>query len=342
MYTGKHALLRPLQPAFIMAGDRRNGHLSRAGGAQQPAGASVSQPRPEAARPLFDLHGEQQPLSRSLRRRRTLRPLLHLRELLSHRGRARLHPDQQPVAHPDHVEGKARYRARGAEGMPEGRALHRRRWRGRKRPHRRPAGSDGRSAAHPDHRRVCRHRDAVFLRHHGPPEGHLASAAGTAGRPATAAVRFPGEDLAVPRGHDLSVAGAALSFGAAGGRQPHDQDGRHRHHHGEVRSRAISRADPEMGRHAHPAGADDVLADAETAGRGAHALRPVVARDRGSCRRALPRRGQGRHHQMVGTDRPRILRRHRRARLHRLQQPGMAGPSRHRRPGAARRSAHPR
>ena len=50
---------------------RRNRHLSRAGGALQPAGASVSQPRPEAARPLFDLHGEQQPLPRSLRRRRT-------------------------------------------------------------------------------------------------------------------------------------------------------------------------------------------------------------------------------------------------------------------------------
>ena len=37
---------------------------ARAGGAQQPAGASAAQPRPEAARPLFDLHGEQQPLSR--------------------------------------------------------------------------------------------------------------------------------------------------------------------------------------------------------------------------------------------------------------------------------------
>ena len=73
MYTGKHAHLRPLQPAFIMACIRRGGDLSRAGGAQQPAGASVSQPRPEAARSLFDLHGEQQPLSRSLRRRRTAR-----------------------------------------------------------------------------------------------------------------------------------------------------------------------------------------------------------------------------------------------------------------------------
>ncbi len=42
MYTGKHAHLRPLQPAFIMAFIRRGGDLSRAGGAQQPAGASAS------------------------------------------------------------------------------------------------------------------------------------------------------------------------------------------------------------------------------------------------------------------------------------------------------------
>ena len=63
-------------------------------------------------------------------------------------------------------------------------------------------------------------------------------------------------------------------------------------------------ADPEMGHHPHPAGADDVLADAETAGGGAQALRPVVARDRDPRRRALPCGRQGRHHQMVGTDHP--------------------------------------
>ena len=72
------------------------------------------------------------------------------------------------------------------------------------------------------------------------------------------------------------------------------------------------------------------------------ALRPFIARDRDPCRGALPGRGEGRHHQMVGADRPRILRRHRRARLHRLQQRGMARPSRHRRQGAARRPAYSR
>ncbi len=60
--------------------------MPRAGSAQQSAGASVSQSRSEAARPLCDLHGEQQPLPRSLRRRRTIRFLLHLREFLSDAG----------------------------------------------------------------------------------------------------------------------------------------------------------------------------------------------------------------------------------------------------------------
>ena len=61
-------------------------------------------------------------------------------------------------------------------------------------------------------------------------------------------------------------------------------------HHGEFRSRALSRAGREMGRHPQPAGADHVLADAEAAGGGAQALRSVVARDRDPCRGALPGR----------------------------------------------------
>ena len=61
-----------------------------------------------------------------------------------------------------------------------------------------------------------RHRDAVFVGHHGPAKGHSASAARTAAGPAIADLRFPAEALAVPRGHDLSVAGTAVSFGAAG------------------------------------------------------------------------------------------------------------------------------
>ena len=83
---------------------------------------------------------------------------------------------------------------------------------------------------------------------------------------AAAALRLPAKALAVPRRHDLSVAGAALSFRAAGRGQSHDPDGRHRHHHGELRSGALSRTGREMGRNPQPAGADDVLAHAEAAG----------------------------------------------------------------------------
>src|SRR5437764_542876 len=58
--------------------------------------------------------------------------------------------------------------------------------------------------------------------------------------------------------------------------------------------------------------------------------------------RPLPGAGEGRHHQMVGTNRPRILWRNRRLGLHRLQQRGVAGPSRHGRPGLVRRPPHSR
>ena len=58
---------------------------------------------------------------------------------------------------------------------------------------------------------------------------------------------FLHEALALPRGHDLSVAGAALSLGAAGRRQPHDPHGRHRDHHGEFRSRALPPAGRDNG-----------------------------------------------------------------------------------------------
>ena len=68
------------------------------------------------------------------------------------------------------------------------------------------------------------------------------------------------------------------------------RDRRHRHHHGEFDPEHYLAAGPEMGHHAYPAGADDVLAHAETAGGSAQALRPVVARDRDPCRRALPGR----------------------------------------------------
>ena len=74
----------------------------------------------------------------------------------------------------------------------------------------------------------------------------------------------------------------------------------------------------------------------------ATAPRPVVARNRDPRRSTLSGGGEGGHDQMVGPDHPRILRRHRRPRLYRLQQRAMARPPRQRWQGAARRPAHPR
>ena len=152
-------------------------------------------------------------------------PLLHLRELLPDRERTRLYPDQQPVAHPDHLEGQARCRARGVEGMPAGRALHRRRWRGRKRPHRRTAGATA-GLPHTPIADECIGTAMLYSSGTtGRPKGILRPLPELPADRAFAAVRFPGEALALPRGHGLPVAGAALSFGAAGRRQPHDPHG---------------------------------------------------------------------------------------------------------------------
>ncbi len=55
-----------------------------------------------------------------------------------------------------------------------------------------------------------------------------------------------------------------------------------------------------------------------------------------------PAIGEGRHDRMVGPDHSRILRRHRRAGVHRLQQRRVAGPQGHGRQGPARRASYPR
>ena len=342
MYTGKQVNLRPLQPAFIMAStgeavtyrelDARSNRLAH----------------------LFRKHGLKRLDHYSIFMENNSRYLeacgagersgLYFTCVNSYltAGRTRLHPDQQRVPHPHHVEGKARRRARGDQGMSEDRALHRRRRRGRKRSHRRPAAGDRRTAGDADRGRICRHRDALFVRHHRAAEGHLAAVARAAAHPETAAVRFPDEIWQYREGmiylspaplyHSAPQAAVNLTIqmgGTAIIMESFDPE----------RYLAAGR---EMGHHPHPTGADDVLADAQAAGRGAQTLRPVVAGDRDPCRGALPGRGEGRHDQMVGADHSRILRRHRRPGLHRLQQPGMAGASRHRRPRAARRSAYPR
>ena len=83
MYPGNGFVKCPRQPAFIMAQDRRGGHLRRTGGAQQSAGASVARAGPARSRSLRHLHGEQCALCRKLQRRLARGPLLYVRQFVS-------------------------------------------------------------------------------------------------------------------------------------------------------------------------------------------------------------------------------------------------------------------
>ena len=110
--------------------------------------------------------------------------------------------------------------------------------RGRRRAGAKSRSSDSGVSRDSGRRRGARNRDALFLRHHRTAERYLKAAAAPAAFAATAALRFSGQALALSRRHDLSLAGSALSFGAAGGREPHHRPRRYRHHHGDVRRRA--------------------------------------------------------------------------------------------------------
>ena len=174
---------------------------------------------------------------------------------------------------------------------------------------------------------------------------------GTTGRPKGIKKAFEGNPIDVPNAflkilcadmcgmivrQHLSVAGAALSRGSPALQHDGDHARRHLHHHGAFRRRGISEAGREIQGHAVAAGADHVRAHAEAAGRGAHALRRLVAERRDPRRRALPGRRQGEDDRMVGTDPDRVLRRLRRQRRHGLDLAAMADPSRHRRPRRGR------
>ena len=140
----------------------------------------------------------------------------------------------------------------------------------------------------------------------------------------------------------LSVAGAALSRGSPALQHDGDHARRHLHHHGAFRRRGISEAGRKVQDHPVATGADHVRAHAEAAGRGAHALRRLVAERRDPCRRALPGRRQGQDDRVVGTDPDRVLRRLRRQRRHGLDLAAMADASRHRRPRGGRQGQDPR
>ncbi len=68
-----------------------------------------------------------------------------------------------------------------------------------------------------DRRRVARHADALFVRHHRPAQGHPAPVARQPAARTAAAVPLPEQAVALPRRHGLPLAGAALPLGAAGG-----------------------------------------------------------------------------------------------------------------------------
>ena len=115
-----HVCARACRQAAAAAGlhhgpERRGRDLCRARGAQQSPRPPVARPRPAAARSLRHLHGKQRALHRELLRRRAHRPLFHLRQFVSHAGRARLHSQQQPIQGADHVAGQARRGRRGAQ-----------------------------------------------------------------------------------------------------------------------------------------------------------------------------------------------------------------------------------
>ena len=195
---------------------------------------------------------------------------------------------------------------------------------------RRAAGAGARGTA-----ARCGH--ALQLGHDRPSEGHPAAAARRSGLGASARVRcIDRRSLRDRPRFRLPLAGAALPLGAAGLHDGGAGARRHGDRDGEVRPRARAALHPGLPRHGQPVGADHVHPHAQTARGGPLALRPVESPDRHSRRRPLSGGRQAPHDRVVGTDHPRVLRRHRRQRhvLHRLrklaQKAGLGGQVRQR------------
>ena len=268
MYPGQHAQARADQPAVVMARIGRSDQLSRARGAQQPAGASPARGRPQAARPLRHLHGEPSALRRVLRGRRALGALLHLRQFVLTAPELAFIVNNSLSKVLITSQAKRDDRARGARRLPQGRALsHRRRARRRRRA---CAISTRRRPIVPQRQSPDETLGAAMLYSSGTTgqaQGRAASAARPAARRAAVGRSPHGSNaLAISRGPDLSLARAALSLGAAGRRRRHDQARRDGHRHGAVRRRTLPCARRAISRHPYPARADHVLAHAEAAG----------------------------------------------------------------------------
>jgi hypothetical protein len=122
----------------------------------------------------------------------------------------------------------------------------------------------------------------------------------------------------VPRGHALPVAGAALSRRAPGQRLRSRCATAAPCWSWSTSTRALSRPRRAAPHHPHAARADHVQPHAE----GAEAARSATTRARSSSSctpRALSDTGERADDRLVGPDHPRVLRRDRRARLHRLR-----------------------
>ena len=129
MYTGKHAHLRPLQPAFIMANSGEAVTYAELEARSNRLAHLFCQRRSQAARSLCDLHGEQQAVRRGLRGRRTWG--LYYTCVNSYlTGGTGLHRGQQRIPDPHHLSAKLEI-ALEALAMPQGRTLPRGRWAGR-------------------------------------------------------------------------------------------------------------------------------------------------------------------------------------------------------------------
>ena len=102
--------------------NRRSRNLRGAGTPHQPPRALSSQPRAQAPRSLCHLHGEQRPLYRKLRRGRALGTLLHLRQFVSDRRRARLHHQQQRIKNSTYIRRDSRDCPRRNWSVPQGRS----------------------------------------------------------------------------------------------------------------------------------------------------------------------------------------------------------------------------
>ena len=191
-------------------------------------------------RPHRALPGEQSPVLRDLLGRPALGPDLHRHQLAPDRGRSRLHRDRlrRPAVRHLEIPRRPGGRARAAaQGRRE--ALHDRRHdRGL-----RILGSDGGALSRNADRRPDRGpRHALFVGHHGAAQGCAAGGRAAGDRLRQSAAGDHAQALRHGREHDLSVAGAALSRGAAALQHERHAAGRHLGDHGAFRRRGILEA----------------------------------------------------------------------------------------------------